>query len=153
MRDFHDLRTARKGEAGERIVRQILEARGWTVYSAPDGPHPIDFIAWNGERWIAADAKTYPRRACCLDTGIDAQDYRKYQRLPFPVLLFFVDSIEQAIYAAFLEELAGERTEAHGKVFFPLERLKIVRRLSPSELRAIGAEKEPERYQGIRKYF
>ena len=155
---FNDLPTTKKGDIGERLFTEYLSQNGFVVYSPPlAGRHPVDRIVYHPKRgWLAVDVKTYPRRYCCLDTGIDQADYLKYQKLPLRVLLCFVDEFEGCIYVAYLDELKPTGEPSGGKVYFPLGAFKKVRPLTPAELAELD-ELSPyakgERYRHQRRYF
>ena len=158
---FTQLHTTVKGYAGEDIVRRILEGLRWTVYdSKADRPHVVDFICHrSGKRLFAVDVKTYPRRWCCPDTGIDTRDFEKYQGFEnehrIPVHLVFVDEIEQAVYGGRLRYLARHASPDGRKVYFPLERMRLHRHLFADELEEIRAVStvDPARYQNTELFF
>jgi len=160
MNNFLQLPTTRKGYAGEAIAKNVIRRAGWTIYeSTADVPHLVDFLCHKAGRLIAVDVKTYPRRASYPDTGIDARDFDKYREFAaahnIPVHLVWVDEIEQAVYGNRLAHLARHATQDGGKVYFPLEAMKLHRHLFPDELdrlRDAGAVDE-ERYRTCERHF
>lgn len=158
---FQQLPTTRKGYAGENIVSGIISASGWRVYNCPaDMPHPVDFLAYKaGKGLIAVDVKTYPRRYCCPDTGLDTRDFEKYQEFEretrIPVHLVWVDEFEAAVYGARLRSLVRQASQDGGKTYFPLECMTVHRFLEPEEvdkIRQPGAI-DRGRYAGVEKFF
>lgn len=160
--DFKALETTQKGYAGEYLVKNLIERSGWIVYeSTADVPHVIDFVCMkkNGPGLIAVDVKTYPRRWCCHDTGIDYADFEKYhafeQETGIAVHIVFVDEIEAAVYGQRLRELATQARPDGNKVYFPLEAMRLHRYLHDDEVDKIRAVSTTDatRYQGSEMYF
>jgi Holliday junction resolvase-like predicted endonuclease len=136
---FSELLTTRKGKAGEDVARAYMEKMGRAVYGRDqDSPRPIDFIVVNpvDGRVTLVDVKTYPRLYSAERTGIDAEDWRKYQLLAERsgnlVYLLFVDVFERTIYGAFLNDLSDDLSDGR-KVYFPLSLLRPLHRLTPAE--------------------
>lgn len=159
--DFQALETTKKGNAGEYLVKGIIERSGWLIYQpADDAPHLIDFLCHKpGEGLIGVDVKTYPRRWCCPDTGIDSRDFGKYEAFEWqhaiPVHLVWVDEIERAIYGGRLRYLSQHAQHAGGKVYFPLSAMRLHRHLFPDELAEIRAVStvDVSRYQDTELFF
>lgn len=160
--NFQALETTKKGNVGEYLVKNLIERSGWLIYQpAEDMPHLIDFICMkkDGAQIIAVDVKTYPRRYCCPDTGIDTRDFEKYQGFEresgIPVHLVFVDEIEQAVYGGRLRYLARYASPDGRKVYFPLERMRLHRHLFADELEEIRAVSTTDvsRYRNTELYF
>lgn len=158
---FTQLHTTVKGYAGEGIASGAIERAGWTIYSSQaDRPHLVDFICYKpGADLFACDVKTYPRRWCCPDTGIDGRDFEKYQDFEretgMPVHLVWIDEIEQAMYGNRLRYLARHAREEGRKVYFPLEAMRLHRHLFPDEMEQIRAVSTTDvtRYQNTELFF
>ena len=113
---FKETPQAKKGDIGERIVRQYLQSNGWFVYSLlddPDRAHPIDTVAMKQDNLILLDVKTYPRRQNHSDTGIDQHHRMRYidlsKRHNLRVFIAFCDEIEMRIYGHWLHILEKQR--------------------------------------------
>ncbi|MTB50066.1 hypothetical protein [Lewinella sp. W8] len=163
---FTDLPTTKRGDVGERIVYDHLRAKGCHIYEPEDGPHPIDrFMVARDGQCFAFDVKTYRRQFTRPYTGIDAPDFEKYTSLRgVTVLLFFVDAFERCIYWIKINP-EGHRAPSdepatgngliyeHRKVYFPLSDMTVLRALTDEELRELGPQDRPERYEYTRPYF
>ncbi|WP_293571877.1 hypothetical protein [Phaeodactylibacter sp.] len=150
---FKKLRTTKKGRIGELIVKKLFDKWGWQYKEAPNRAHGIDFrvITHRGER-IGVDAKTYPRRACCQDNGIDYADFRKYLRFNGRVLLIFIDQYEGMIYGQYLDELK-QRLRVKDKVYFRLSDMTVVRPLTEKEQKRLSKYKLPDFYAEADSFF
>jgi len=159
---FDKLETSIKGKAGEVLVTTYLQRRGLIVYSNPCcGPHPVDFWACKGKNGdlFAGEVKTYPRRACCFDTGVDRADFEKYLAITEdwgrPVWIFFVDDFEGLIYFCCASDVAGVVTQGKGKTYIPLSAMRPLCRISEAtaaKLRGMG-KMDYSRYTSVRPYF
>ena len=155
--NFKALQTTKKGTAGETIVKAIFEGQGWVMYEpATDSAHLVDFIGFHPDKGLLSiETKSYPRRACCNDTGIDKPDFDKYRELwtdhNMRTCLIFCDPFEQMIYGAYLDAIEQTAHMEGSKVYFPLSVLKPIRRMNPAEVAAIGAVSD--RYQDVKPFF
>ncbi len=110
-----------KGQLGERIVKGILERKGFIVYRPEtDGSHAFDILAIKDKRrCIAIDVKAKARRTAFPDTGINQRHFEVYQQFSLrhlmPFWLFFVDESMLEIYGNTLDELEKPRTVAGRK--------------------------------------
>lgn len=141
MSKFTELRTTRKGTSGEAIARAYFINKGYKPYAPDfDGPHPIDFLVFNPKKGslTAIDVKTYPRRYVAAQTGIDTADYNSYKAFEdqhdIKVFIIWVDAFERAIYGAYLSDLGNPVATTTGKVYFGLERVQLLKRLSVNEV-------------------
>lgn len=164
---FKDTNQYKKGDIGEKIVRNYLQKAGWFVYSLlddPDRPHPIDTVAMKTDTLMLMDVKTYPRRQNHSDTGIDQHHRLRYidlsRRHNLKVFLAFCDEIEQRIYGHWLHVLERHRPAGtvHGswfngrketnpwdypqfwqkKVYYPLSVMEHITDLTHEQVQKIG---------------
>ena len=148
IRKNFDLALA-KGEYGERIVRRILEAKGFVVYKPnTPGAHAFDALAIKDkQRCIALDVKAKARRNKYPDTGISVSHYRTYKAFSelhnMPFWIVFVDEMAGDIYGNTLEMLDREVTsngisypfEFQGKTrYWPLISMRLLHKLSEQEM-------------------
>lgn len=136
MSAFTDLPTTRRGEIGERLVLDRLRKQGYVIYPAPPAAHLVDAFAWREGLTdaVAIEVKTYPRRRCCEDTGVDAADWSRYTAMSTRVLLFFVDVVQRSIYYADVVDLEPCAAHEAGKVYFPLFLFQTFDRLTNNEI-------------------
>lgn len=151
---FKKLETTKKGRIGELIVKKLFDKWGWQYKEAPNRAHGVDFrvITHRGEK-IGVDAKTYPRRACCHDTGIDYADFKKYLRFNGPVLLIFIDQYERMIYGQYLSKVLQKRLRVKDKIYFRLSDMKPVRALTEKEQKQLSKYKLPDFYAEADSFF
>jgi hypothetical protein len=141
-----------KGEYGEKIVRAILEEKGFVVYKPyTEGAHAFDVLAIKDKKkCIAIDVKAKARRNAYPDTGINLSHYKTYcefsdtHKMPF--WLVFVDEAMGQIYGNTIEELDKKRAENgrnypllwEGKnsttIYWPLSAMLVFRKLSDVDI-------------------
>jgi hypothetical protein len=93
----------KKGEAGEQIIRDYLERRGWVVYFpfTKNRAHYFDMLATkNKEKVIAIDVKTKARLNKWAAQGINKKSYDEYMK--------FVDSTNVPFYIVFVDDKLGD---------------------------------------------
>lgn len=102
----------KKGEAGEMIIQEFLEKRGWIVYRpfTKDRAHYFDALATkNKEKVIAIDVKTKARLNNWRAQGINIKSYNEYKKfidkINVPFYLFFIDDKCGDVYTAELSKL------------------------------------------------
>lgn len=102
----------RKGKIGERIIAEMLLAKGFHFYGPrQSGPHPFDgqIVDSDGKIIALCDVKTKDRRNLYLDTGINVAACDKYEKSSqinnLPFVLFFVDTLERKVFSGDLGEL------------------------------------------------
>lgn len=145
--NWQDLQTVRKGNIGEKVVKDYLMDKGYIPY-IPDAPgsHPFDLLVAspNKRQIFIADSKAKPARIYYPDTGIDLRHYNQYsyieQKHNMNVFVFFVDEDNGKVYGNFLKKLTEPvEIEHNGKVlsypktetdsrgittiYFPLEKM------------------------------
>ena len=149
----------RIGLIGEMIVRKHLKKHGWNVY-APcwSDSFPVDAIQLRptdkGFDLTACEVKTYSRRFCCEQTGIDRPDFYTYCDLAkiIKLTIVFVDPFEEMIYALPFNENKDKGTHESRHVYFDLALMTKIRPLTKEELKAINWKPDPH-YRHVQKYF
>ncbi len=113
MKDFKI--ALQKGEAGELIIKEYLESRGWVVYCplTKDKAHYFDILAsLNKEKVIAIDVKTKARLNNWPAQGINIKSYREYKKFAettnVPFYLVFVDDKTGDVHSQELNKLTNE---------------------------------------------
>ena len=100
-----------KGDAGEAIVRQKLEGKGWVVYQpVTEGAHHFDMLGIYQKRTaVAFDVKATARMNKFPCTGVNQKHFDEYQqfsqRHAMPFWIVFVDEGMRQIYGNTIEEL------------------------------------------------
>lgn len=145
-----------KGEFGERIVKGILEQKGFVVYKpATPGAHAFDVLAIKDKkRCIALDVKAKSRRNNFPDTGINYKHFLVYRDFSdthkMPFWLVFVDEMLGKVYGNTIEELSRPREENGNKypmrwggdtgiIYWPLSAMIVFHTLTPDECRQLQA--------------
>ena len=93
----------KKGEAGEQIIRDYLEQRGWIVYFpfTKNRAHYFDMLATkNKEKVIALDIKTKARLNKWAAQGINKKSYDEYMK--------FAESTNVPFYIVFIDDKLGD---------------------------------------------
>jgi hypothetical protein len=105
--DFH----RQKGEYAERIIKTMLESKGYVVYMpCTDGAHAFDIMAIKDKSCcVALDIKAKARMNNLLATGVNQSSYDTYKefshRHNMPFWIVFVDEMEKRIYGNTIDEL------------------------------------------------
>ena len=104
----------KKGELGEKIVVQLLEKKGWIVYTpfTKNKAHYFDILATlNKEKAIAIDVKTKARLNKWKAQGIDLRHYKQYMKFMenhnVPFYLVFVDDKLGDVHLADIKNLCN----------------------------------------------
>ncbi len=147
------------GDIGEIIVRNYFKKKGWVVYGqAFKGAAPVDgyatrFVEGKADV-IAFEVKTYPRRFSYPKTGIDIADFYTYREISYavPLTILFVDPFEKCIYALPFRDNHEKGRFEDGKVYFDLELMKRLTKLTNEDLAAIGW-RPTAHYINVQKYF
>lgn len=93
----------KKGEIGEKIVVDLLEKKGWIVYTpfTKGKAHYFDILAtFNKENAIAVDVKTKARLNKWAAQGIDIRHYEQY--------LAFMNNHNVPFYLVFVDDKCGD---------------------------------------------
>lgn len=139
-----ELKTVKKGNLGEKIIKKYLERKGCIVYKPiTDKPHYFDYLATkDNKKLYIVEVKTKPRRKYYEDTGINIEHYDIYKNVAkkynLKLFIFFVDEIEGAIYGNELNALCKEVEDKRypmkqkGIIYFHLDNMielaKIIER-------------------------
>jgi len=95
---WNELREVKIGNWGESIVKNIIEKKGWIVYTPiTSGPHAFDFITTKDKKKVViCEVKTKPRMLKYKATGIDVRHLNEYRNIRNEInvefYLFFVDA-------------------------------------------------------------
>jgi hypothetical protein len=101
----------KKGAVGEAIVRQLMEAKGWTVYQPfTEGAHAFDILGIKDKKTaIALDVKTKARLNKWPITGVSQSHFEEYwefsEKHCMQFWIVFVDEMLREIYGNTIEEL------------------------------------------------
>ena len=116
--------SVKKGNIGERIVRQYLESKGLVVYQpVTERAHAFDMLAIKDKKQVViAEIKSKALMNKWKATGFEQRHYQEYiniqKRHGIPVFVFFVDEHMGKIYGNTLDELDKEMIREGAK--FPL---------------------------------
>lgn len=109
--NWKDKKEVKKGDIGEKIVKEYLEKQGHIVYQPiTSGAHYFDMLATKDKQEvIALDVKTKARLNKFEATGINLTHYEDYKRLnnttQIPFYIYFVDEMEGKVYRQLLNKL------------------------------------------------
>jgi len=155
---FRDMIQTKKGELGEKIVKHILQEKGYVVYTysslKDDKAHFFDFLVikktQNQKEIFVVEVKSKARFNKWPATGIDIRHFNEYleihQKNNLDFFLFFVDEHpdEQRIYGQRLSNLIVKKIVdgneypntdlCKGKILFPLSDMKEIYKLNEKEV-------------------
>ena len=146
---WHDYVSVKKGDIGERIIREMFEKIGYIIYQPiTAAPHAVDFFAVKKKQKIVAiEVKTKPRLKYYPATGFNIKSFREYQKFQelYPrikVFLLFVDEVLGQVYGNYLEKLAAKTViddniypkEINDVIIFPLKNMEVFRKLTQEEI-------------------
>ena len=101
----------KKGGAGEAIIKQYLESKGWVVYQpTTGGAHCFDMMSIKDKKTaIALDVKAKARMNKYPATGVNLTHFNEYKNFSekhsMPFWIIFVDEMQMSIYGNSLDEL------------------------------------------------
>ena len=116
--------SVKKGNIGERIVREYLESKGLICYQpVTESAHAFDMLAIKDKKQIViAEIKSKALMNKWRATGFEQRHYEEYKRIQekhkIPVFVFFVDEHMGKIYGNTLDELDKEITREGAR--FPM---------------------------------
>lgn len=157
MKKFSELQTVKKGDIGESIIKEMLEARGYIIMQpTSNAPHPFDMVAVRDKsEFMLVEVKTKARMQRRKETGINQANFKYYyeacQKHNFRLFLVFVDEhpAEQRIYGNYLDVLEEQEVingitypyteKLKGGVvrFYPLSKMKTLTRLTPEQVKTL----------------
>jgi Holliday junction resolvase len=152
--------TVKKGNTGEKIVKEYLEREGYVVYRPEtSGSHPFDNLCASDNNIFVAEVKTKEARKYYPDTGIDIRHFNKYMNIKsnhnMAVYLFFVDASNAKVYGNELGNLIKQITvngknyplRHKGIIYFPLENMVTIYHLTKQDCESINRY-NTKKYQG-----
>lgn len=158
--DWQDKRETKKGNIGEEIIRNMLRKKGYVIYEPVDNaPHLIDIFCHHSQKdLICIEVKTKRRRANWEDTGFETRHYKEYIRLlenhRLDTFIAFVDDFEECIYGQKLSHLMQFANEYKGQVYFSLQEMKFIHRLTDRQLNDLKKlTTERYDYSKVKKFF
>lgn len=115
--DWQARKEVKKGNFGEKIVKEFLEKSGYVVYGCiTERAHAFDFLAIKDKKvFVIAEVKSKARLNKYLATGIDIRHYNDYSNIyatqNIDIILFFVDEHpkEERIYCQKLSILSVKK--------------------------------------------
>lgn len=130
MANWEDRVTVKKGNYGERMVRDYLSSKGWIVYEPQtEGPHAFDKLCVKDKQHIIiAEVKTKARMNKWNATGFNKKSYDEYifiqNKYSIDIFIFFVDEMMEQIYGNKLSVLSKGYKAEDGQ--YPLEIKNII---------------------------
>ena len=78
--NWSDKTQVKKGDIGERIVKDLLEKKGYSVYKAiTEKAHAFDFLAIKGKKQLLfVEVKTKAKTNKWPATGLDIRHWNEY---------------------------------------------------------------------------
>lgn len=148
---WKDKKQVKKGNIGERIVREYLEKKGYIIYEPKtDGSHAIDKIAINSQnKLVLVEVKTKAKMNKYNATGFDIRSYKRYKELinkyNLDLYVFFVDEMLGSIYGNKLSYLDLKEKDSKGDLYpnvslvkgiilFSFEKMKSIHKLSEKDI-------------------
>ena len=135
----------KKGEAGEKIVREYLENKGWIVYCpfTKNKAHYFDMLATkNKEKVIAIDVKTKARLNKWPAQGIDIKNYSEYmnfiKKINVPFYLVFIDDKSGDVYSAELSKLKNGFNPTKNIIAWMLEEMIFLFNIGKEKIKALS---------------
>ena len=123
----------KKGEIGEKIVREYLEGKGWIVYCpfTKNKAHYFDILATkNKQDVIALDVKTKARLNKWNAQGIDLRHYNEYinfvEKTKVKFFIFFVDDKIGDVHFAELIKLENSFNPNPNIIAWNLKEMKFL---------------------------
>lgn len=153
--EWSDKIEVKKGDLGEKIVRDWLHRNGLVVYEpVTDSAHAFDKLVSRGKSTLViVEVKTKPRRLYFPDTGIQLKHYNEYKRVSekynIPLCIFFVDEYLSEIYCGYLSELSANKQITHngksityplvkgGIIYFYQPTMRVIHKLAPEQVTEI----------------
>lgn len=130
MNEFKQLKTTRKGQYGESLIKPILKAKGWHLYE-PDKTdntaHLVDFFGYKMKDKMelkAFEVKSRPAMLYYQATGIDNNKIEAYNFIHeqgIDLVFFFIDETSGNILTSNYKTMLTEsiQQELLKTIFYP----------------------------------
>lgn len=136
----------KKGDLGEKIFIDFLEAKGWVVMvpNNKNKAHLCDLIAtYEKEKVIAFDIKTKTKMRFRNSQGINYSNYKQYiafselNKIPFH--LVFIDNVTGEVHSANLSELKDEFFNLDKSIiFWELKQMKFLFKITEEQKKELS---------------
>jgi hypothetical protein len=156
----------KKGNIGEQLVSECLEAGGYVVYNPyTEGSHNIDIIAHASDKksLICCEVKTKKRMMYYAETGFNLCHYEGYLQMKkihnIDTYVAFVDEFERCIYGNWLNNLGEGRILSEGKdkvIVFKLKNMIKIKDLTEEDIKKLKEytkENDNYDYSNVKKHF
>lgn len=146
--NWHDRTTTKKGDIGERIVREFLVSKGYVPYvPIADIAHPFDNLCASPDKKkiFIVEVKTKEARKYYPDTGINIRNYDEYafirKKYGIEVFIYFVDATNKKVYGNRLSVLEEKTTVGNKEypkreppiIYFPLCNMQTISELTDEQ--------------------
>lgn len=135
----------KKGELGESIIREYLEARGWVVYFpfTKDRAHYFDMLATkNKEKVIAIDVKTKARLNYYAAQGINKRTYHEYMNFvsstKIPFFVIFIDDKNGDVHLCELSKMKDHIEVNEYIIAWKLSEMKLLFKIADEQIKALS---------------
>lgn len=141
--EWESLPKVKKGNIGEYLVREYLEAKGWIIYEPiTKGAHYFDKLATkNKDKVIALDVKTKARLNKWNATGIDLRHYKEYinfvKKTSIPFYLVFVDDKTGNVYSQEITKLKNPIKVNNFIIAWNLEQMKLLFNIGKEKIKEL----------------
>lgn len=135
----------KKGEIGEQIITEYLEARGWIVYRpfTKDKAHYFDMLLTkNKEQVLAIDVKTKGRLNKWRAQGINVKSYNQYkellEKIKVPFYLIFIDDKNGDVHCANLSKLDDGFNPNPYIIAWPIQKMQFMFNIGEEKITALS---------------
>jgi len=139
MKDFNI--STQKGELGEKIVMNFLEAKGWVVYFPfkKDKAHFFDMLCtFNKDKVIAIDVKTKSRLNKWNAQGINKRHHEQYlsfvKKTNINFYLIFIDDKIGDVYACDISKLTNPIFPNDKIIAWELKQMKFLFKITENQI-------------------
>ena len=131
----------KKGELGEKIIRDFLQNKGWIVYFpfTKDKAHFFDMLCtFNKDKVIAIDVKTKARLNKWNAQGIDKLHYQQYlsfvKKSNVNFYLIFIDDKTGDVYACDISKLKNPIFPNPKIIAWELKQMKFLFKITENQI-------------------
>jgi Holliday junction resolvase len=142
---FSQLKTTQKGELGESIIREYLEAKGWIVYNpvTENKAHYFDILATkNKQKVLAIDVKTKARLNNWNAQGIDLKHFKQYLKFTndtnIPFWLFFVDDKTGDVHCSDITKLTNGFSPCKEIIAWELKQMNHLFKITDEQIKELS---------------